>query len=395
MTEQDKEAFLVVDFGSLGMKTFISLDEFQQWRDKEREFWKWSPEIRRQDPHIISRVEAQLSKFYGPIDHMLNQSHNLKDHDQITAKAKLIASHIQTQINQQPVVLSYSTEGKFITELRQNNPKVAAYTAGAMMGILSDLSTQESFEGQFLSVAFKYGYRDRTKSERSALQQLQAEWRDLLSQSKATFEAASKQYDELGTQYVQQMSSQKSAFEAFKTSTENAFQTLFEQSQKQLKNIEKTYDEKLAVQAAVQYWKHKANSHGRAARKLAWACAIVGVIVTIFLAAETFIAIGALQKVSDLPLWKAAMLLLTAIIGVWSIRILVRLLLSNLHLKSDAIERRTMILTYLALLRRGLGPKEEQRELILQILFRPSATGIIKDDALPPIVARWLNIITS
>jgi hypothetical protein len=89
------------------------------------------------------------------------------------------------------------------------------------------------------------------------------------------------------------------------------------------------------------------------------------------------------------------MLLLPAVIGVWAIRVLVRLLLSNLHLEAEAVERRTMLLTYLALLRRGQGPSEQQRELILQTLFRPSATGIVKDDALPPIVAKWLNIITS
>jgi hypothetical protein len=43
----------------------------------------------------------------------------------------------------------------------------------------------------------------------------------------------------------------------------------------------------------------------------------------------------------------------------------------------------------------GKRPSEQQRELILQILFRPSATGIVKDDASPPIIAKWLNMITS
>lgn len=118
-------------------------------------------------------------------------------------------------------------------------------------------------------------------------------------------------------------------------------------------------------------------------------------MVALLVGVETFLAIGPLQKLSDLPIWKAAMLLLTAVVGVWAIRILVRLLLSNLHLQSEAVERRTMLLTYLALLRHGQGPSEQQRELILQILFRLSATGIIKDDALPPIVAKWLSTITS
>jgi len=395
MSEDEKNALISIELRSSGTKTFTSLDEFQQWREKEREFWKWLPEIQRQDSHIVSQLMAKLSTFFEPIDQMLNATRNIKDDEQIKVKAKQIASHIQAQITRQPIVMSDSVEGAFIAELRQDNPRVAAHTAGAMMGIPLDSSMQESLEGQFLSVAFKHGYRDRTKNERFALQKLQAEWRDLWGQSKMEFEATSKQYNEFGDQYVQQISSQKTAFEDFKITAETEFTNLVEQSQKQLGNIEKTYDEKLALQAAVQYWKNKAQSHGSTATKLAWACGIVGVIVAVFIGLETFIAVGPLQKVSDLPLWKAAMLLLTAIIGVWSIRVLVRLLLSNLHLKSDAVERRTMLLTYLALLRRGQGPKEDQREMILQILFRPSATGIVKDDALPPIVAQWLNTITS
>ncbi|HBZ36947.1 MAG TPA: hypothetical protein DEO59_00225 [Balneola sp.] len=58
-------------------------------------------------------------------------------------------------------------------------------------------------------------------------------------------------------------------------------------------------------------------------------------------------------------------------------------MLSNIHLRTDADERRVMILTYLSLLRRENAITEEDRKVILQTLFRPSATGIIKDDNLP------------
>jgi hypothetical protein len=55
---------------------------------------------------------------------------------------------------------------------------------------------------------------------------------------------------------------------------------------------------------------------------------------------------------------------------VWVVRILVRLLLSNIHLLTDARERVTMVQTYLALLRRG-KIKDDERMFILQTLFRP------------------------
>ena len=73
-----------------------------------------------------------------------------------------------------------------------------------------------------------------------------------------------------------------------------------------------------------------------------------------------------------------------AVLGVWLARIIVRIFLSHLHLETDAKERVTMIQTYLALLREEHALKENERQVILQTLFRPSATGIVKDDGIPP-----------
>jgi hypothetical protein len=78
-----------------------------------------------------------------------------------------------------------------------------------------------------------------------------------------------------------------------------------------------------------------------------------------------------------------AILIASGLFGVWIVRIFVRLFLSNVHLHTDAKERETMVLTYLALLRRGTLPGVEERLFILDSLFRPSTTGIMKDDAVP------------
>ncbi|MCP4539940.1 MAG: hypothetical protein GY832_22600 [Chloroflexi bacterium] len=96
----------------------------------------------------------------------------------------------------------------------------------------------------------------------------------------------------------------------------------------------------------------------------------------------------------DVEIWKLGLVAIIATIGVWAIRVLVRLLMSNIHLHDDAAERRTMLLTYLALLREGELPEGDVRQLILQALFRPSSTGIVKDDAAPPFMAQWLKLTT-
>ena len=53
---------------------------------------------------------------------------------------------------------------------------------------------------------------------------------------------------------------------------------------------------------------------------------------------------------------------------------------------ADAGERIIMITTYLAMLRSNEGLKNEEKQLILQTVFRPSNMGIIKDEASPPTI---------
>jgi len=49
-----------------------------------------------------------------------------------------------------------------------------------------------------------------------------------------------------------------------------------------------------------------------------------------------------------------------------------------------------MIQAYLALLRSDQGPEREQRELILQTVFRPAQSGVVKDDIAPPFIWEWI-----
>ncbi|HDV5807106.1 TPA: hypothetical protein RJD87_002938, partial [Legionella pneumophila] len=84
--------------------------------------------------------------------------------------------------------------------------------------------------------------------------------------------------------------------------------------------------------------------------------------------------------VLNVPLWKLGIMIGISSFGVWITRLFAKIFIANLHLKTDADERVTMIQTYLALLREGNGPQNDERQLILQTLFRPSTTGFIKDD---------------
>ena len=112
---------------------------------------------------------------------------------------------------------------------------------------------------------------------------------------------------------------------------------------------------------------------------------IAGAVTAIFAIATAGVFVGASYKLinttaAEIEVWRLETLLAISTFGIWATRLSSKIYISNLHLNTDAEERVTMIQTYLALLRDGSGPKDEERQLILQTLFRPSATGYIKDD---------------
>lgn len=398
MSPSDKLQF-EFNLGKAGIKKFNSIEEAKQWCEIERSHWNWLQEsnFQRQNTEIIQEINSAINRFLTQILHTLNNAanSNVTDLNQLRNYSNNINSHIKQYFRSNGFIFSDTPEAKFIESLQQDNQKLAAYTAGAFLGINLKPNIRESIEGYFLYHSFSYGIKDRMKNEIASFQKHHDDFNNLLANSKTRFEEASDEYSHLQEQQAIFLNEQKKIFEDFNKKSESDFQSLLEKSENELKNIERTYDEKLALQASVRYWKIKANSHAKTRQTITRILIIVALIVTGLLCLETWLVIGPAQTVSEIQIWKLGMLFLTAIVGIWMIRILVRILLSNIHLRSDAIERRTMLLTYLALLRGGQGPNEQQRELILQILFRPSSTGIIKDDALPPAVAQWLNLVTS
>ena len=66
---------------------------------------------------------------------------------------------------------------------------------------------------------------------------------------------------------------------------------------------------------------------------------------------------------------------------IWISKIILKIALSNLHLSEEAREKKTMILTYLALIKEGAGLEDDDRKLILDAIFRPSTNGLIKDES--------------
>ncbi|MFT3685258.1 MAG: DUF6161 domain-containing protein [Phycisphaerales bacterium] len=166
--------------------------------------------------------------------------------------------------------------------------------------------------------------------------------------------------------------------------------------------IASVYREKMSLNTAVQYWADRAISHGRWAR--AW-----GII---FLAATAsavclFIEFGArllpgsvvpvaggansagLPQSGSVSWWQTldlshvAATAITVTLGIWILRILARLFLSNLHLERDCRDKEIMTKAFLSLRTEGAFKDGKGEDIMLGRLFQSAGTGLGREDANP------------
>lgn len=161
--------------------------------------------------------------------------------------------------------------------------------------------------------------------------------------------------------------------------------------------VHATYQEQMRLQEPVKYWSQKGLEHSRQAKKWLWATAGAAACV-LGMPAIAWAVADVIGLVPQRPLfgWPSAgaigwadilrnakalsFVLLASGLTIWGLRFCARVYLSERHLATDANERSTIVMTYLALLKENAA-SEAERAIVLQTLFRSSADGIVRDDS--------------
>lgn len=148
-----------------------------------------------------------------------------------------------------------------------------------------------------------------------------------------------------------------------------------------IERTEATYKEKMGLLAPVEYWKNKRTRHRNGARW--WGGAFAAYLVAAVIVGACLFQLAWEHSSGDG--FTGRHFLVAAGIGtvltmlIWLARILMRIFLGELHLYTDAEERRIMTETYLALIKEN-GASDNERALILATLFRSAQDGIVKED---------------
>ena len=188
----------------------------------------------------------------------------------------------------------------------------------------------------------------------------------------------------------------------YQRETKNIKKQIAEKSNEQnakiqeIDNTTKAFDQKFKLTKSSEYWDAKKDLHKTRTRWLLGGLGIWGVGFSILL----YCSLNAYREATEhanhiydltphLP--KNVLLVLAA---VWGVRVLVRLILSENHLRTRCEEKSVLIATYLALVKEGAAKTEDKdRLVILGSIFSHTQDGLVQDDGLP--VAGPLSALTN
>jgi hypothetical protein len=179
----------------------------------------------------------------------------------------------------------------------------------------------------------------------------------------------------------------------------NSAQEQVRATQEQVIAAKHTYENEVELHASVKYWADKRTSHFKG--RIIWGLSLgVSLLGTFWAFREVLINPEITEKlvvksaevtataakiVEPVLLWgiinplTISLSLVVLSIGSYIIKLNSQQFRTHQHLMLEAIERHTMLKTYLALMSENKLKDSEDRKIALDVLFRPASTGIIQE----------------
>lgn len=379
-----------------------SYEELTGWIQTEQNFWSWV-----QQSHYGSHENPQREGF-SRLAEALNAAQQALHHVQSNAQ------HSQNQLEysrdrlQQAFLnlkLPHSSTplAKRVQAYRQEtSDRAASYFLAVHMvagnGQQQQFQAQDfaAWRGMFDALMERFqlvqlAAKGRKAAAEQSLDQLRAKAETLLGEKTAAFDELHREYQQLADGIRTRAEEQKDAFQTSQGTRSTEFESLTRAHKEEMEKLRKKLLEDLALRAPVEYWRGKRKGHFT----WAWVTGIASFAGIGGAALGLGWQIHALLNetpVNTVPeTWRLAVLALVGVFSVWALRLVVRMFLSHLHLLTDAAERVVMVQTYLSLLEGDHLTSKEDRQLILQALFRPASDGIVKDEGVPFSLAEALT----
>ncbi|SRR6266404_3588960 len=365
---------------------FASPEALRAWSRDTFNYWQWITGVPSPFQSIVTR---SLQNFNNQLEQVAGEwTQNKNNADYVKTLSQKIASIFTQNFSPPLVIPPNSPASAFINSVREKSGDAAApgaYTFLVRAGAgASNFPQPEFFRGFIDGFLFKNDIDWTAKSHQEVLDALKKTYAENIAQQNERARELENRNNGLNQGFESTLTEKKEALDKLHEGQTAEFRSLIEKHETDLKALIETYDQKLALQKPVAYWEKKEKYHSRFSKVFGFVALFVGITLLVGMGLLIHWIFGDLKTGQSPEHWQIGILAAGAFFAVWCLRILLRLFFSHVHLASDAAERRTMILTYLALAREGAEVGPEDRKLILQHLFRTAADGLVRDDATPP-----------
>lgn len=426
---------LEIDLGDKGgIQRLNTVGDFEAWLNEEKEFWYWTnqPPARnhgsnlgnmtnlfdqfyQQSPSRLSESKARWDQTRPRIE-QLQETSNIEDKTpeernsiqrQIVKETKEIETLLDRLRNELSDIVDneilksrnhfsrLEPKSQYIHEISESDPEAAFYALDQF--ILDEKQSNErrraEHTGRMLADLYTKNLSRKLRPEKAAFREAIVTWSNELKDFKSRYEALEARFAEISDRH-------RASDESWQKRSDQLaedFTRMRQSAEDEMKTLRDTYDSFMQLEAPREYWKKKRDEHENGKKVMGWAASIVAVLGAGLLALAAWFLLPQFQSAGTIPWRQIGFFFLASTFVIWINRLMVRLMLSHIHLYADAREREVMISTFLALMHQQESREGLQKEDIALVpapIFRPSTTGVTKDDGGPSSFGDFLGHLT-
>lgn len=154
------------------------------------------------------------------------------------------------------------------------------------------------------------------------------------------------------------------------------------EKQTKIKDLQETYENKLALEAPEKLWKKRSKEHQLLAKK--WTRFLIHAVIALIFALVGLVVVihSYLNSIqSELPFISESFILISVIsFFIYIVRILIKIVMSNHHLATEYKQKAALTRFYQSLTKAGTDISKEERLIIINSLFSKVETGLVKTD---------------
>jgi hypothetical protein len=359
-------------------------EEAKTWLENYKQVWSWAQPHTQRGNQPIPQAAQEVSNFIAGVENPLNQLEaNPQNRKAIGTQ---LEGHFKSSWKRgwQP---DSDPRSQFILEQKDTKGEQPALMALAFflkLGFQVGQLDQALFLALLDAAVFDGKMASLKPSTKAAISKSVASSEEELSKLR-------EQREKHDQSWVDQLKSITDTLTKHDTNLQNLHDTrstsldeFVAQTKSDIEAFKKAHREEINLKEPVTFWAGKQ-------RTSFWASIILGLVfvggligVGNILVGESKMIYEGLKLGDKIEYWRVAGMILLGGLAFWFLRILSQIFLSQLHAWSDAQERVVMVKTYLSLLQDEKALDGNDRRLILEALFRPSPSGIIKDDGVSP-----------